>query len=83
MLETSFMRLSTTLKYEVAKWPTVKNKFMPWLTMFILHWSTLKRNFQQTNPCAGFFIFFFYFNMDAKTKLPLQFNFQISESVER
>ena len=54
---------------------------MPWLTMFIMHWSMLKRNFEQTNPCAGFFIFF-YFNMDAKTKLPLQFNFQITESVE-
>lgn len=70
MLETSFMRLSTTLKYEVAKWPPVKNNFMPWLTMFIMHWSMLKRNFEQTNPCVGFFIFF-YFNMDAKTKLPL------------
>ena len=54
---------------------------MPRLTMFIMHWSMLKRNFEQTNPCAGFFIFF-YFNMDPKTKRPLQFNFQISESVE-
>ena len=54
---------------------------MPWLTMFIMHWSMLKHNFQQTNQCAWFFIFF-YFNMDAKIKLPLQFNFQISEAVE-
>ena len=64
------MEFSTTLKNYVVKWPPVKSNFMPWLTKFILHWSTLKRNLEQTNPCAWFFIFF-YFNMDAKTKLPL------------
>ena len=36
----------------------VKNNFMPWLTMFIMHWSMLKRNFEQTNPCARYSIFF-------------------------